>query len=81
MSARGRGISPEGGQPYTAAALSLVFHPAHPFVPTLRGDIRCFQVCFEDCPCLAADASAVGGMSQATWCRLGATHGMEGDVT
>lgn len=45
MSSRGRaGIDPEGGQRYSAAALSLVFHSAHPLVPTLRGDVRLFQV-------------------------------------
>lgn len=45
MSSRGRGeIDPKGGQPYAAAALSLVFHSAHPRVPTLRGDVRLFQV-------------------------------------
>jgi len=32
-----------GGQPYSAAALSLVFHPAHPHVPTLRADVRRFE--------------------------------------
>ena len=44
MSGRGRGIDPKGGQLYSAAALSLVYHPAHPFVPTLRADVRLFQV-------------------------------------
>lgn len=45
MSARGRsGIDPQGGQSYSAAAMSLVFHSAHPFIPTLRGDVRLFQV-------------------------------------
>ena len=44
MSSRGRQIDQAGGQPYSAAALSLVFHPLHPFVPTLRADIRCFSV-------------------------------------
>ncbi|KAG1663549.1 hypothetical protein FOA52_003177 [Chlamydomonas sp. UWO 241] len=45
MSSRGReGIDPKGGQPYAAAALSLVFHSGHPLVPTLRGDVRLFQV-------------------------------------
>ncbi|KAL0025908.1 hypothetical protein WJX77_002191 [Trebouxia sp. C0004] len=34
----------QGGQSYSAAALSLVFHPANPFVPTLRADVRLFQV-------------------------------------
>lgn len=44
MSGRGRGIDPKGGQPYSAAALSLVYHPANPFAPTLRADVRLFQV-------------------------------------
>lgn len=45
MSSRGRAtIDPAGGQPYSAAALSLVFHAAHPMVPTLRADVRLFQV-------------------------------------
>lgn len=44
MSSRGRGIDAQGGQPYSAAALSLVFHPANPLVPTLRADVRLFEV-------------------------------------
>jgi hypothetical protein len=45
MSSRGRSsVDPAGGQPYAAAAMSLVFHPAHPMVPTLRADVRLFQV-------------------------------------
>ena len=45
MSGRGRSeIDPNGGQAYAAAALSLVFHPRSPFVPTFRADIRRFQV-------------------------------------
>lgn len=44
MSSRGRGIDPQGGQSYSAAALSLVYHPAHPHVPTLRADVRLFEV-------------------------------------
>ena len=44
MSARGRGINAAGGQPYEAAALSLVFHSQHPFIPTLRADVRRFSV-------------------------------------
>lgn len=45
MTSRGRsGIDPQGGQPYSAGALSLVFHAAHPLVPTLRADVRLFQV-------------------------------------
>jgi hypothetical protein len=44
MSSRGRGeIDPAGGQPYAACAMSLVFHSAHPMVPTLRADVRLFQ--------------------------------------
>ena len=46
MSSRGRSIDQEGGQSYSAAALSLVFHPAHPHVPTLRADVRRFEVHF-----------------------------------
>ena len=42
MSARGRGVA--AGDPYAAAAMSLVFHPAHPMVPTLRADVRLFEV-------------------------------------
>ena len=41
MSARGPGVA--AGDPYAAAALSLVFHPAHPLVPTLRADVRLFE--------------------------------------
>ena len=45
MSARGRSnIDPKGGQSYSAAAMSLVFHSANPLIPTLRGDVRLFQV-------------------------------------
>eukprot|EP00210_Caulerpa_lentillifera_P006078 g5807.t1 len=44
MSDRGRNVNPKGGQKYSAAALSLVFHPIHPFIPTLRADIRRFSV-------------------------------------
>eukprot|EP00892_Ulva_mutabilis_P000804 jgi/Ulvmu1/10724/UM068_0010.1 len=45
MSSRGRdGIDPEGGQAYSAVAMSLVFHSAHPFIPTLRADVRLFEV-------------------------------------
>ena len=44
MSSRGRNINQAGGQAYSAAALSLVFHPLHPLVPTLRADVRCFKV-------------------------------------
>jgi coproporphyrinogen III oxidase len=45
MSSRGRhGVDPSGGQSYAAAAMSLVFHSAHPFIPTLRADVRLFEV-------------------------------------
>ncbi|PSC76177.1 coproporphyrinogen III oxidase [Micractinium conductrix] len=45
MSSRGRAaIDPAGGQPYSAAAMSLVFHSAHPRIPTLRADVRLFEV-------------------------------------
>jgi coproporphyrinogen III oxidase len=45
MTSRGRhSIDPAGGQPYAATALSLVFHSAHPMIPTLRADVRLFQV-------------------------------------
>lgn len=45
MSSRGRdSIDPGGGQPYSAAAMSLVFHSAHPLIPTLRADVRLFEV-------------------------------------
>ncbi|XP_024397147.1 uncharacterized protein [Physcomitrium patens] len=42
MSARGRGV--EAGASYFAGALSLVFHPRNPYVPTFRSDIRYFVV-------------------------------------
>ena len=53
MSARGRSINQEGGQRYSAAALSLVFHTAHPLIPTLRADVRRFEVrrCREHAGC------------------------------
>ncbi len=38
-------VDASGGQPYSAAAMSLVLHPKHPMVPTLRGDVRVFEVC------------------------------------
>lgn len=45
MSSRGRAsIDSNGGQSYAAAALSLVFHSAHPMIPTLRADVRLFEV-------------------------------------
>ncbi|KAI8108812.1 hypothetical protein M9435_005229 [Picochlorum sp. BPE23] len=45
MSSRGRDcIDPRGGQEYSAAAMSLVFHSAHPAIPTLRADVRVFEV-------------------------------------
>lgn len=42
MSARGRDT--QAGAEYFAAALSLVFHPLSPLVPTFRSDVRFFQV-------------------------------------
>jgi len=45
VSGRGRAeIDPAGGQKYAAAALSLVFHPTSPMVPTFRADVRRFAV-------------------------------------
>ncbi|QDZ17725.1 coproporphyrinogen III oxidase [Chloropicon primus] len=45
MSERGRAsIESAGGQAYEAEALSLVFHPRSPLVPTLRADVRRFKV-------------------------------------
>ncbi|KAG5187006.1 coproporphyrinogen oxidase, putative chloroplast precursor [Tribonema minus] len=45
MTGRGReGIDANGGQPYSAAALSLVFHSRSPLVPTFRADVRLFEV-------------------------------------
>lgn len=45
MSSRGRDcIDPNGGQEYAAAAMSLVFHSGHPHIPTLRADVRVFEV-------------------------------------
>ena len=45
MSERGRsGVKSQGGQRYEAEALSLVFHPQNPMVPTLRADVRRFKV-------------------------------------
>lgn len=44
MSTRGRStINSEGGDPYHAVALSLVFHSANPHIPTLRADVRLFE--------------------------------------
>lgn len=40
-------VDAEGGQPYSAVAMSLVFHSATPFVPTLRADVRLFEVRFD----------------------------------
>ena len=45
MSSRGRDcVDPAGGQPYSAAALSVVIHPKSPMVPTFRADVRRFTV-------------------------------------
>jgi coproporphyrinogen III oxidase len=37
-------IDTKGGQPYAAAAMSLVFHTRSPLLPTLRADVRVFEV-------------------------------------
>lgn len=42
MSARGRNV--EVGSEYFAGALSTVFHPCNPYVPTFRSDVRYFEV-------------------------------------
>ncbi|KAI5082927.1 hypothetical protein GOP47_0002670 [Adiantum capillus-veneris] len=42
MSARGRNV--EVGSEYFAGALSIVFHPCNPHVPTFRSDVRYFEV-------------------------------------
>lgn len=42
MSARGRNV--ETGSEYFAGALSLVFHPRNPYIPTFRSDVRYFEV-------------------------------------
>lgn len=69
MSSRGRSsIDPAGGQPYSAAALSLVFHSAHPMVPTLRADARLFQVSMASW----LDAAAVHGYK--SWCSASCSH-------
>ncbi|CAN0164482.1 unnamed protein product [Ectocarpus fasciculatus] len=48
MSSRGRSnIDPAGGQAYSAAAMSLVFHTASPLVPTFRADVRYLEVAGE----------------------------------
>jgi coproporphyrinogen III oxidase len=46
QSMSGRGQAVEAGAHYFAGALSLVFHPCNPFVPTFRSDIRYFKVLF-----------------------------------
>jgi hypothetical protein len=69
MSSRGRAeIDPAGGQEYAAAALSLVFHSAHPLVPTLRADVRLFQV---NSPRIQQDPAAPQHRCQVA-CLLGA---------
>jgi hypothetical protein len=50
MSSRGRDVDPSGGQDYSAAALSLVFHSKSPMVPTFRADVRYFQVTIRSSP-------------------------------
>ncbi|CAM9669922.1 unnamed protein product, partial [Hapterophycus canaliculatus] len=48
MSSRGRSnIDSTGGQAYSAAAMSLVFHTASPLVPTFRADVRYLEVAGE----------------------------------
>lgn len=45
MTLRGRaGVDSNGGQGYSAASMSLVFHTASPLVPTFRADVRYFEV-------------------------------------
>ena len=46
MSGR-RNAKYRAGQPYSAAALSLVFHSRSPLVPTFRADVRYFEVASE----------------------------------
>eukprot|EP00271_Cylindrocystis_brebissonii_P001228 TRINITY_DN11554_c0_g1_i1.p1 TRINITY_DN11554_c0_g1~~TRINITY_DN11554_c0_g1_i1.p1 ORF type:complete len:488 (-),score=61.88 TRINITY_DN11554_c0_g1_i1:388-1773(-) len=60
MSGRGRGV--DAGAPYFAGALSLVFHPRNPYVPTFRADIRYFEV--------AGRAGWFGGGADLTPCYL-----------
>jgi coproporphyrinogen III oxidase len=62
MSGRGRSqIDPRGGQPYSACALSLVFHPRNPHVPTLRADVRLFQV-FNSAAAEGGEGQSGGGL-------------------
>ena len=70
MSSRGRGIDPKGGQSYAATALSLVFHPAHPLVPTLRADVRLFQVRTPAKPHLCLSKLICCSCQQTTYCDL-----------
>lgn len=45
MSSRGRAnVDPHGGQSYSVASMSLVFHTASPLVPTFRADVRYMEV-------------------------------------
>jgi len=44
LSSKESGIEYQEGEPYRACALSLVFHARSPLVPTLRGDIRLFEI-------------------------------------
>lgn len=77
MSGRGRStIDPKGGQPYAAAAMSLVFHSAHPFVPTLRADVRLFQVRCDEVQRFPCHASLLFiGRERATVLRFNAIIG------
>lgn len=76
MSSRGReAIDPAGGQAYSAAAMSLVFHSAHPHIPTLRADVRLFEVraCRSACPgwvrAAQAEAACAAGRTACGVCR------------
>ena len=55
---------PRAGDPYAAAALSLVFHPASPHVPTLRGDVRKLRLYVE----------RTNAAAQRTYAKLGMVH-------
>ena len=71
MRERGRdGVDVKGGQTYEAAALSLVFHPRSPHVPTLRADVRVFAIDGGD-----------GGAWFGGGCDLTPNYLEEGDIT
>jgi len=65
LAARGAAPVP-AGTPYAAAALSIVFHPASPHVPTLRGDVRLFYAATAGGAGLAGGVSAFGGGTDLT---------------